>query len=72
MPLLQACIGHENNQIDHIAMHIQEDLERLPVAVASADAQAQARDDDEPPPPSSQGTAQESASCDFCYDAAGL
>ncbi len=48
--LLQKSIGHENNQVDRIAMHIQETLKHMPTA-APIHAEDQGSDDDEPPAP---------------------
>ncbi|MGQ1887851.1 STY4528 family pathogenicity island replication protein [Serratia marcescens] len=46
--LLQASIGHENNQVDRVAMHIRDGLE--PIAAAHInDAQARRYDDEDPP-----------------------
>lgn len=53
--LLQASIGHENNQVDRVAMHIRDGLE--PIATASSDdAQVRCHDDEDPPsfPPPGQ------------------
>lgn len=54
--LLQASIGHENNQVDRVAMHIRDGLEHI-VAAPSDDAQARRHDDEDPPSsaPPSQG-----------------
>lgn len=50
--LLQASIGHENNQVDRVAIHTQATLAQAPKA-ASIAAHDQSRDDDDlrPPPP---------------------
>ncbi|HBN9841563.1 TPA: STY4528 family pathogenicity island replication protein [Pseudomonas aeruginosa] len=52
--LLQASIGHENNQVDRVAIHIQATLPQAPEA-ASLAAHDQRHDDDDlpptPPPP---------------------
>ncbi|WP_413731471.1 STY4528 family pathogenicity island replication protein [Sodalis sp. RH20] len=46
--LLQTSIGHGNNQVDRVAMYIQETLEHAPTA-APSHAEDQGSDDDEPP-----------------------
>ncbi len=52
--LLQASIGHENNQVDRVAVHIQATLAQAPEAT-SITAHNQPRDDDDlPPTPPSQ------------------
>ena len=52
--LLQGSIGHENNQVDRVAVHIQATLAQAPEA-ASIAAHDQFRDDDDlPPTPPSQ------------------
>lgn len=52
--LLQASIGHENTQVDRVAVHIQATLAQAPEA-ASIAAPDQFRDDDDlPPTPPSQ------------------
>lgn len=54
--LLQASIGHENNQVDRVAIHIQATLAQAPEAVSIA-AHDQFRDDDDlPPTPPSQAS----------------
>lgn len=54
--LLQASIGHENNQVDRVAVHIQETLAQAPEATSIA-AHGQFRDDDDlPPTPPSQAS----------------
>jgi len=54
--LLQASIGHENNQVDRVAVHIQAMLAQAP-ETASIAAHDQFRDDDDlPPTPSSQAS----------------
>ncbi|GAB1833537.1 STY4528 family pathogenicity island replication protein [Achromobacter xylosoxidans] len=47
--LLQASIGHENNQVDRVAIHIQATLAQAPEASSIA-AQDQHHDDDDSPP----------------------
>ncbi|WP_296554648.1 STY4528 family pathogenicity island replication protein [Pigmentiphaga sp.] len=47
--LLQASIGHENNQVDRVAVHIQATLAQEPEAAPIA-AHDQFRDDDDLPP----------------------
>ncbi|WP_240905382.1 STY4528 family pathogenicity island replication protein [Bordetella hinzii] len=47
--LLQASIGHENNQVDRVAVHIQAMLAQAPEASPIA-AHDQFRDDDDLPP----------------------
>ncbi|BEG76048.1 STY4528 family pathogenicity island replication protein [Achromobacter xylosoxidans] len=47
--LLQASIGHENNQVDRVAVHIQAMLAQAPEAAPIA-AHDQFRDDDDLPP----------------------
>ncbi|EPG3432129.1 STY4528 family pathogenicity island replication protein [Pseudomonas aeruginosa] len=47
--LLQASIGHENNQVDRVAVHIQATLAQAPEAAPIA-AHDQLRDDDDLPP----------------------
>ncbi|HEL3170747.1 TPA: hypothetical protein UMF63_001876 [Stenotrophomonas maltophilia] len=47
--LLQDSIGHENNQVDRVAVHIRDGLKATAVATTSA---AQEYDDDEDPPSS--------------------
>ncbi|MBJ9976719.1 hypothetical protein IAE35_10225 [Pseudomonas sp. S75] len=54
--LLQASIGHENNQVDRVAIHIQATLAQAPEA-ASLSAHDQRHDDDDlPPTPPSQAS----------------
>lgn len=48
--LLQACIGHENNLVDRVAIHIRDTLAQAPGAVPAAH-QEQHHDDDAPPSP---------------------
>ncbi|AMS16088.1 hypothetical protein A3218_17900 [Pseudomonas chlororaphis] len=54
--LLQASIGHENNQVDRVAMHIRDGLESIS-AVPVDNGQTRRNEDDDPPssPPPSQG-----------------
>ena len=47
--LLQASIGHENNQVDRVAVHIQATLAQAPETAPIA-AHDQLRDDDDLPP----------------------
>lgn len=47
--LLQASIGHENNQVDRVVIHIQATLEQTPEATSIA-AHDQFSDDDDLPP----------------------
>lgn len=56
--LLQASIGHENNQVDRVAVHIQETLAQAPEA-ASIATHDQRHDDDDlrPTPPTQAGEA---------------
>ena len=51
--LLQSSIGHENNQVDRVAIHIQATLAQMPEA-ASIVARDQSNDNDLPPAPPSQ------------------
>lgn len=54
--LLQSSIGHENNQVDQVAVHIQATQAQAPEA-ASIAAHDQFRDDDDlPPTPPSQAS----------------
>lgn len=59
--LLQDSIGHENNQVERVAIHIRDGLESIAAAPAS-DVQTR-RDDDDPPssPPPSIDSAGESS-----------
>ncbi len=52
--LLQASIGHENNQVDRVAVHIQETLAQAPEAASIATHDQRHDDDDLPPTPPSQ------------------
>lgn len=57
--LLQASIGHENNQVDRVAVHIQEALAQAP-ETASISTHDQ-RDDDDDLPPTAPSQASEAA-----------
>ncbi len=52
--LLQASIGHENNQVDRVAVHIQATLTQAPEAASIAAYDQHHDDDDLPPTPPSQ------------------
>lgn len=52
--LLQASIGHENNQVDRVAVHIQATLAQAPEAASIAAHDQLGDDDDLPPAPPSQ------------------
>src|SRR5690606_24181630 len=52
--LLQRSIGHENNQVDRVAVHIQETLAQAPEAASIATHDQRRDDDDLPPTPPSQ------------------
>ncbi len=52
--LLQASIGHENNQVDRVAVHIQETLAQAPEAASIATHDQRHDDDDLPPTPPTQ------------------
>ncbi|MGB3436483.1 STY4528 family pathogenicity island replication protein [Achromobacter sp.] len=52
--LLQASIGHENNQVDRVAVHIQATLAQAPEAASIATHDQLGDDDDLPPTPPSQ------------------
>ncbi|EKQ6319935.1 STY4528 family pathogenicity island replication protein [Pseudomonas aeruginosa] len=54
--LLQASIGHENNQVDRVAVHIQATLAQAPEAAAIATHDQRHDDDDLPPTPPSQAS----------------
>jgi hypothetical protein len=54
--LFQASIGHENNQVDRVAVHIQATLAQAPEAVAIAAHDQRHDDDDLPPTPPSQAS----------------
>ncbi|WFF82243.1 STY4528 family pathogenicity island replication protein [Delftia tsuruhatensis] len=51
--LLQASIGHENNQVDRVAVHIQATLAQAPDAASIAVHDQRHDDDDFPPTPPS-------------------
>lgn len=51
--LLQASIGHENNQVDRVAVHIQATLAQAPEAASIATHDQRHNDDDLPPTPPS-------------------
>ncbi len=52
--LLHASIGHENNQVDRVAVHIQATLAQAPEAASIAAHDQLGDDDDLPPTPPSQ------------------
>lgn len=52
--LLQSSIGHENNQVDRVAVHIQATLAQAPEAASIATHDQRHDDDDLPPTPPSQ------------------
>ncbi|MFV0372075.1 MAG: STY4528 family pathogenicity island replication protein [Azonexus sp.] len=54
--LLQASIGHENNQVDRVAVHIQATLAQAPEAASIATHDQRHDDDDLPPMPPSQAS----------------
>ncbi|MBS0413578.1 MAG: hypothetical protein JSR68_04305 [Proteobacteria bacterium] len=54
--LLQASIGHENNQVDRVAVHIQATLVQAPEAASIAPHDQRHDDDDLPPTPPSQAS----------------
>lgn len=54
--LLQASIGHENNQVDRVAVHIQAALAQAPEAASIATHDQRHDDDDLPPTPPSQAS----------------
>ncbi|HBO3120740.1 TPA: hypothetical protein L4R02_005059 [Pseudomonas aeruginosa] len=54
--LLQASIGHENNQVDRVAVHIQAALAQAPEASSIATHDQRHDDDDLPPTPPSQAS----------------
>lgn len=54
--LLQASIGHENNQVDRVAIHIQATLAQAPEAAFIATHDQRHDDDDLPPTPPSQAS----------------
>ena len=54
--LLQASIGHENNQVDRVAVHIQATLAQAPESASIAPHDQHHDDDDLPPMPPSQAS----------------
>lgn len=54
--LLQGSIGHENNQVDRVAVHIQATLAQAPDATSIATHDQHHDDDDLPPAPPSQAS----------------
>lgn len=54
--LLQASIGHENNQVDRVAVHIQATLAQVSEAASIATHDQFRNDDDLPPTPPSQAS----------------
>lgn len=54
--LLQGSIGHENNQVDRVAIHIQATLAQAPEAASIAPHDQRHDDDDLPPTPPSQAS----------------
>ena len=54
--LLQASIGHENNQVDRVAVHIQATLAQAPEIASIATHDQHHDDDDLPPMPPSQAS----------------
>ena len=52
--LLQSSIGHENNQVDRVAIHIQATLAQAPEATSIAPHDQHHSDDDLPPTPPPQ------------------
>ncbi|OZI66641.1 STY4528 family pathogenicity island replication protein [Bordetella genomosp. 11] len=54
--LLQSSIGHENNQVDRVAVHIQATLAQAPEAASIASHNQRHDDDDLPPTPPSQAS----------------
>ncbi|GAB1840523.1 STY4528 family pathogenicity island replication protein [Achromobacter xylosoxidans] len=54
--LLQSSIGHENNQVDRVAVHIQAVLTQAPEAASIATHGQRHDDDDLPPTPPSQAS----------------
>jgi len=54
--LLQSSIGHENNQVDRVAVHIQAVLAQAPDAASLATQDQRHDDDDLPPMPPSQAS----------------
>ncbi|HEK2408642.1 TPA: hypothetical protein SMS98_005611 [Pseudomonas aeruginosa] len=68
--LLHASIGHENNQVDRVAVHIQATLAQAPEAAFIAAHDQLGDDDDLPPTPPSQ-TNEAAAPLPLSDDAAG-
>lgn len=56
LALLQTSIGHENNQVDRVAVHIQATLAQAPEAASIAPHDQRHDDDDLPPTPPSQAS----------------
>lgn len=54
--LLQGSIGHENNQVDRVAVHIQATLAQTPEAASMVAHDQRHDDDDLPPTPPSQAS----------------
>ena len=54
--LLQSSIGHENNQVDRVAVHIQATLAQVSEAASIATHDQFRNDDDLPPTPPSQAS----------------
>lgn len=54
--LLRGSIGHENNQVDRVAVHIQATLAQAPEAASIATHDQRHGDDDLPPTPPSQAS----------------
>ncbi|MBN0408443.1 hypothetical protein JTM57_33185, partial [Pseudomonas aeruginosa] len=54
--LLQSSIGHENNQVDRVAVHIRATLAQAPEAASIATHDQRHDDDDLPPTPPSQAS----------------
>ena len=54
--LLQSSIGHENNQVDRVAVHIRATLAQAPEAASIATHDQPHDDDDLPPTPPSQAS----------------
>ena len=54
--LLQSSIGHENNQVDRVAIHIQATLAQAPEAASITAYDQPGDDDDLPPTPPSQAS----------------
>ena len=54
--LLQSSIGHENNQVNRVAIHIQATLAQAPEAASIATHDQRHDDDDVPPTPPSQAS----------------